>query len=392
MISLCTEIDWQSLNKDGEELCGDNVEVITPNDQTTVVVLADGLGSGVKASILSTLTSKIISTMMARDMPIRDCVSAVAATLPVCSVRQIAYSTFTIIRVTNNNHAEIIQFDNPRVVLLRDGQHYEFPVITQTIEGKTIHTSELSIKEGDAFVMFSDGVEHAGVGCTLNFGWQRPDIIKFLEKHYLPDSTAHTLSQLLLNQCDLLYDGHPGDDTTVCTVKIRPRTPVSLLIGPPEDPGDVNQMLDLFFAKTGHHIVCGGTTAGLVGEYLDKPVNASLPLPDQDPDIPPTATIDGVDLVTEGVITISKVLAYSEQYRAGQYNYYQLHNKTDGAAKIATMLFEDATDISFFVGRAINPAHQNPHLPINFSIKMRLVQELAENLEAMGKHVKLSYF
>lgn len=125
MISLCTEVDWQSLNKHGEELCGDNVEVVTPDENTTIVVLADGLGSGVKASILSTLTSKIISTMIANDMSVSDCVSAIAATLPVCNVRQIAYSTFTIIRVTGNSRAEIIQFDNPRVVLLRQGRHID---------------------------------------------------------------------------------------------------------------------------------------------------------------------------------------------------------------------------------------------------------------------------
>lgn len=392
MISLCTEVDWQSLNKDGEELCGDNVEIVTPDEGSTVVVLADGLGSGVKASILSTLTAKIISTMIAQNMPVSDCVSAIAATLPVCSVREIAYSTFTIIRITDNSRAEVIQFDNPRVVLLREGKHYEFPVSTQTIEGKTIHISQLSLREGDAFVAFSDGVEHAGVGRTLNFGWQRKDIIRFMEGLYKEGYTAHTLTSALLDQCNLLYEGRPGDDATVCTVKLRRRVPVSLLIGPPEDPEDVCKVMDLFFGKTGRHIVCGGTTASLAADYLHKPVVANLPAPGDDPEIPPAASIEGIDLVTEGVITISKVLGYSQQYLQGEYSYYDLRHKNDGASRIAAMLFEEATDITFFVGRAINPAHQNPNLPINFSIKMRLVQELAENLEKMGKHVKVSYF
>lgn len=392
MISLCTEVDWQSLNKDGEELCGDRVEVLAPGDGATVMVLADGLGSGVKASILSTLTAKIISTMMARDMPIAECVSAIAATLPVCSVRQIAYSTFTIIRITGNSRAEVIQFDNPGVVLLRGGKHYEFPVSTQTIGGKTIHTAQLALQEGDTFIAFSDGVEHAGVGRALNFGWQRRDIIRFMEGLYKDDYTAHTLSGVLLDQCRLLYEGRPGDDATVCTVKLRRRVPVNLLIGPPKEPQDGDKIMGLFFGKAGRHIVCGGTTAGLAADYLGQPVNASLPAAGGNPEIPPTASIEGVDLVTEGVITLSKVLDYSQQYLQGQYDYYDLRRKTDGASRIATMLFEEATDITFFVGRAINPAHQNPHLPINFSIKMRLVQELVENLEKMGKHVKASYF
>ena len=392
MISLCTEVDWQSVNKYGEELCGDNVEVATPSENTTVVVLSDGLGSGVKASILSTLTSKIISTMVAQNMPLNECVAAMAGTLPVCSVRQIAYSTFTILRIENNSRAQVIQFDNPGVVLLRDGKHYEFSFVEQTIEEKTIYTSEIELREGDAFILFSDGVEHAGVGRTLNFGWQRPDIIRFMEGLYKKDYTAHTLTGVLLDQCKLLYEGHPGDDATVCTVKVRKRVPVSLLIGPPQNPEDVNKVMDLFFSKAGQRIVCGGTTASLAAEYLGKPVNASLPPDNSDPDIPPPASIEGVDLVTEGVITISKVLEYSQAYLNGGWNYYEMRKKNDGAALISSMLFEEATDISFFVGKAINPAHQNPHLPINFSIKMRLVQELTENLEKMGKRVKASYF
>lgn len=392
MISLCTEVAWQSLNKDGEELCGDNVEVVTPGENTTVAVLADGLGSGVKASILSTLTSKIISTMVAQEMPIAECVSAIAATLPVCSVRQVAYSTFTIIRITANSRAEIIQFDNPKVILLRNGRHVEFPLSSQTIEGKPIHISELPLQESDTFITFSDGVEHAGVGRTLNFGWQRSDIIRFMEGLYRNEYTAHTLTGVLLDQCKLLYEGHPGDDATVCTVRLRRRVPVSLLIGPPQNPRDVEKVMDLFFSKAGSHIVCGGTTASLAAEYLGKSMDARLPSADDDPEIPPIASIEGVDLVTEGVITISKVLTYSQEYLQGRYDYYELRRKSDGASRIATMLFEEATDISFFVGRAINPAHQNPHLPINFSIKMRLVQELVENLEKMGKRVKASYF
>ena len=392
MINLCTEVDWQSLNKDGEELCGDRVMVDNPDENTTVAVLADGLGSGVKANILSTLTAKIISTMVARDMPLAECVSAIAGTLPVCSVRELAYSTFTILRIAHNSRAEIIQFDNPGVVLLRGGKHMEFPFTTKTIEGKDIHTSELTLQEGDVFLAFSDGVEHAGVGRTLNFGWQRPDIIRFMEGLYRPEHTAHTLTGVLIDQCKLLYEGRPGDDATVCTLKLRRRVPVSLLIGPPQEPKDVPKMMDLFFSKSGRHIVCGGTTANLSAQYLGESVDASLPGPGDDSEIPPIAHIEGVDLVTEGVITISKVLVYARQYLKGDWNYYDMRNRVDGASRIATMLFDEATDISFFVGQAINPAHQNPNLPINFSIKMRLVQELAECLETMGKRVKTSYF
>ena len=127
MNDLCVDVGYKSVNHFGEQLCGDHVDVVEEGENSSVVVLADGLGSGVKASILSTLTAKIISTMMAEGLSVEDCVSTIAATLPVCSVRGVAYSTFTIIRIIENEEAEIIQYDNPFVVLLRNGKNWEYP-------------------------------------------------------------------------------------------------------------------------------------------------------------------------------------------------------------------------------------------------------------------------
>ena len=163
------------------------------------------------------------------------------------------------------------------------------------------------------------------------------------------------------------------------------------MIGPPSDPKDVSKMLSLFFAKGGKHIVCGGTTSTLAAEFLKKPLDTSMPLY-LDPQIPPTANIEGVDLVTEGVITMSRVLEYAKDYLGENERYTDWSYKKDGAAQIARMLFEEATDINFYVGRAVNPAHQNPSLPINFNIKMQLVEELASCLSKMGKRIKVSYF
>ena len=392
MNSLCTDIGYVCLNKTGEQLCGDHVEIVEQGDNATVVVLADGLGSGVKANILSTLTAKIISTMMANDMTIEDCVSTIAATLPVCEVRKVAYSTFTIIRIARNNlEAEIIQYDNPHVILLRDGKHVDYPEICEMIDGKAIYKTKLKLKEGDAFIAMSDGAIHAGVGQSLNFGWQREQIVEFMETIYDPAFTAKTLSAMLVNECSRLYGGEPGDDTSACTVKIRRRQPMNLLIGPPSDPKDVNKMMALFFSKEGKHIVCGGTTSTLAAEFLHEPLDVSMPTY-IDPEIPPTAKIKGVDLVTEGVITMSRVLEYARDYLKHNERYTDWSYKKDGASSIARMLFEEATDINFYVGRAVNPAHQNPNLPIGFNIKMRLIEELSECLKKMGKKIKVSYF
>jgi hypothetical protein len=394
--NLCTDAGFVNLNKYGEQLCGDHVEIV--NGEThTIMVLADGLGSGVKANILATLTAKIISTMMANDLSVEDCVSTIAATLPVCRERHIAYSTFTIIRVAGQADAEIIQYDNPHVILLRNGKNFDYPRIAETmgdvtsVHKRVIYKSKIKLREDDTFIALSDGAVHAGVGKSLNFGWQRADIIKYTEELYNRDLTAKTLSALLLSKCYELYGGRPGDDTTICTVKIRERRPINLLIGPPASPGDAMKMMALFFAKEGKHIVSGGTTSALAAEFLRKPLVAGLPKY-IDPAIPPTASIEGVDLVTEGVITISKVLEYAKDYIKDNENYFRWNTGEDGASRIARLLFEEATDINFYVGRAVNPAHQNPDLPIGFSIKMRLIDELAVCLKEMGKQIKVSYF
>lgn len=391
MSELCTDIGFVSANKHGEQLCGDHVEVIEQEDSDVTVVLADGLGSGVKANILSTLTSKILSTMIAGGLTVEDCVSTIAATLPVCQVRGVAYSTFTIIRIVGNREAELIQYDNPRVILLRDGRRVDYPETEQMIDGKRILKSRIALEEGDVFMAMSDGAIHAGVGLSINFGWQREEIASFLETVYDGAFTAKTLAAMLVGECSRLYGNQPGDDTTACAVRIRQRRAANLMIGPPAKVEDLPGMQDRFFQSAGKHIVCGGTTGTLAAEYLHKPLDTGLPLY-VDPEIPPTAHIDGVDLVTEGVITLSRVLEYANDYLKGNERYTDWSYKKDGASQIARALFEEATDVRFFVGCAANPAHQNPDLPIGFNIKMRLVDELAKSLRAMGKRVEATYY
>ncbi|HEY8420342.1 MAG TPA: SpoIIE family protein phosphatase [Thermoclostridium sp.] len=390
MNNLCIDVGYRCLNKHGEQLCGDSVQIVKNHDDSMILVLADGLGSGVKASILSTLTSKIISTMMANSMTLEDCVSTIAATLPVCKKRGIAYSTFSIISVNNNGEAEIIQYDNPKVIFLRDGKNFEYDMQTHIIGDKKIYESKITIKQDDVLIAMSDGAVYAGVGRKLNFGWKRENIINFIEENYDRKLTARTITTLLLEKCAELYAYQPGDDTTIATVKIKNHKMCNLMIGPPADPDNVDRMMALFFAKEGYHVVCGGTTSNLAARYLNKEIKTSLDY--VDPEIPPIATIEGVDLVTEGVITISKVLQYAKSYLDDNSFNSEWIIKEDGASQIARILFEEATDISFFVGTAINPAHQNPDLPVHINIKINLVEELAKTLRDMGKTVELNFF
>ena len=389
MNDLCCDIGFKSINHTGEQLCGDHVDIAEQEDGSTVIVLADGLGSGVKASILSTLTSKIISTMLAAGLSLEECVETIAATLPVCSVRGVAYSTFTILRIIQNRTAEVIQYDNPHVILLRDGANWDYPRQEMSIGGKQIYRSVIRLQENDVFIAMSDGCPHAGIGVGYNFGWKREDIISYMEAMNLCGYSAKLLSTMLVDECDRLYGGKPGDDATSCVVRMRRRVPMNMLFGPPGNRDDTDRMMSLFFAKEGKHIICGGTTSSLAAKWLNKPLRPSL---NYEGDIPPIAKLEGVDLVTEGVITVNRVVEYAQDFIADNHCYDEWSNQRDGASLISQLLFEEATDINFYVGRAINPAHQNPDLPINFSIKMNLVQELSAALQKMGKRIKVSYF
>ncbi len=390
MNDLCVDIGFKSINHYGEQLCGDHVDVVEQGENSSVVVLADGLGSGVKASILSTLTSKIISTMMAEGLSVGDCVETIAATLPVCSVRGVAYSTFTIVHVVDNEHAEMIEFDNPQVVVLREGSPYLYHRTEMNVCGKKVYKSFIQLKDGDIFILMSDGCPHAGLGTKYNFGWKRDDIISFMLPYVYCGYTAKTLSTILVDECNSLYGNKPGDDTTACVIKVRKREPVNLLFGPPSNKDDADRMMALFFSKEGKHIVCGGTTSSIAAKYLGKELKPTLEFVRSD--VPPIAEIEGVDLVTEGVITMNKVVEYARDALKENTLYEKWSFGKDGASLICRMLFEEATDINFYVGRAINPAHQNPDLPINFNIKMNLVEELSKSLKQMGKRIKVSYF
>ena len=393
MNNLCTDIGWMSLNKKGEQLCGDHVDIVPQGENSTVVVLADGMGSGVKANILSTLTAKIISTMMAEGLHVEDCVETIASTLPICAVRGVAYSTFTIIRIIENEEAEIIQYDNPFVVLLRNGKNWEYPREAVEIGGKTIYKTRIPIQKDDTFIAFSDGAIHAGIGMSLNFGWERKDIIDYMEMMYDESFTAKTLNALLLDECNKLYGGQPGDDTTAVCVKVRERCCVNLMIGPPSKPEDLAKMHEAFFSAPGKRIVCGGTSATIVSRVLKKKLDVSMDY--VDPDIPPIAYMDGIELVTEGVLTLNRVVQLLRRYAKNETvseDFFLELDKQNGASMVAKMLIEDCTELHLYVGKAINSAYQNPGLPFDLGIRQNLVEQLKTVVEEMGKQVTVTYY
>ena len=387
MRNMFMESGFVSLNKHGESICGDFHTMVKNRDNTTVV-LSDGLGSGVKANILSTLTAKILSTMMDNNMPIEDCIYTMADTLPVCKVRNLAYATFTILQVNNYDEAYLVQFDNPPAIMLRNGKNFDYDSTRKTICGKEIYESHIKLQTDDTIVLMSDGVTSAGLGKTNQSGWDRNNIISFLEDWSASDMSPQRMAATLADACVDLSLGSTDDDITVMVFRMRQRQAVNIIIGPPERKEDDAKVLKLFFSKEGKHVVCGGSTAKIVGSYLRKPV---LQTKDAgSPDVPATAHIDGVDLVTEGIVTLKKVSELASQYTSNASMSLDIKDRTDGASMITKLLFEEATDINFFVGQAVNPAHQSSGVDINFTAKMGIIKDLEEQLLKMGKHVKVS--
>lgn len=395
--NLCAESGYVSLNKAGETLCGDRVEIVGDSDNL-VLVLADGLGSGVKANILSTLTAKILGTMIAGGMPVDDCVDAMIRTLPVCRERGIAYCTFTVIHAATDHQVRLIQFDNPEVIALRGGVPWAYPSIRREVCGREILESRFEAREGDVFLALSDGATYAGAGRELNYGWQRENIAEYARGLYQPSLSAKAYATVIADACMSLYGGSPGDDTTVAAVRLRARRAVSVAFGPPASKAEDTAMMNLFFGKGGMKVVCGGTTAAIAARYLRVPLRTSDGY--EDPEVPPISRIEGVDLVTEGVLTVTKALSYLECALRGGEIAPDWYSRKDGASLLARALIDEATDVNFFVGRAVNPANAGPSgcaagaFPEagGVSLKARLIQSMAACLEKMGKRVKISYF
>lgn len=390
-MDLFIEVDYGSLNKHNEELCGDKVEIIR-DDDSVIIVLADGLGSGVKANILATLTSKIIGTMLSGGASIDEAVETIVSTLPVCRERGIAYSTFSILQIFNSGDSYLVEFDNPPVIQLKRGKFSELYSTSREINGKLIRESRFCASPDDIFIMISDGAVHAGVGQTLNLGWQWENIKEYIVKTYKKDTSTKNFAKLLLSVCDNLYSKKPGDDTTVVAVKARKAVPVNIMIGPPVEKDLDIHVVDKFLKSQGKKVVCGGTTSQIVSRETGREIVTSLNY--FNPSIPPTANIQGIDLVTEGVLTMGKTLEYARRYTSAEstINDFLGLNKQDGAAKLARLLLEESTLVNFFVGRAMNPAHQNPEFPLNLSLKLKLVEEMAQILKSLGKKISIEYF
>ena len=390
-MSVSVDISWKSLNKHGEELCGDKVEVLKTKD-SEIVILADGMGSGVKANILATLTSKILGTMFLEGAKIESCVETIAKTLPVCKVREVAYATFSILQIFHNGEAYLVEFDNPLCIFVRDGKIVNYPYKERTMEGKNIREYRFQVKLKDCFVLMSDGVIWAGEGELMNLGWTWEDMADYTLKCTKQTLSASRLAAMLSQLCDDLYGNKPGDDTTVAVARVIERRIVNIFTGPPTHKEDDERVVRDFMKQEGKKVVCGGTSANITSRVLKREIVTSVNY--ADPTVPPMATIEGLDLVTEGVLTIGKSLGLLKRYEQDEFDeaFFDELDADNGAAKLAKLIIEECTQLNLFVGKAMNVAHKNSNLPFDLSVRMNLVEQLKECAQNLGKNVNVKYY
>lgn len=391
-MSVSIDVAWKSLNKYCEELCGDKVEILK-TEHSDILILADGMGSGVKANILATLTSKILGTMLYEGAQIESCVETIARTLPVCSVRKVAYATFSVLQIYRDGHAYLAEFDNPSCIFIRNGQIVSYPYEVREISGKKIHEYHFAVQRNDCFILMSDGVVYAGAGSVLDLnGWTWKAVSEYALKCTKQTLSASRLAVMLTQACDELYEERPGDDTTVAVARVIEHRIVNIFTGPPKRQEDDEKMVHDFMREEGKKVVAGGTSANIAARILGRKVVTRVD--SSNPDIPPTAKIDGIDLVTEGVLTLSNCLRILRKYVNDEFDtqFFDELDADNGAARLAKLLIEECTELHLFVGTAVNEAHKASELNFDLSMRCNLVDQLIHTVEKMGKTVKTVYY
>lgn len=387
MNGIFLDIFQKQLNKAGEELCGDQVRTLKTPERTTIV-LSDGLSSGVKASILATLTTEIIITMLREEAALREVIDTVIRTLPVDRERRIAYATFTILMVDHRDYSfRIINFDNPPPFYFKNGICTALEMENQKILNKKITFYRGALELGDFLGLVSDGVLYAGLGTTMNFGWGWENIARYIqdEVYARPVYAAHTVVNSVMNTTYRLYGFQPGDDSTFVGILGRKRNALMVFSGPPIDDGHDYVYIDRLLAFEGRKAVCGGTTANIVASFLKTSVETRLDT--MRADIPAIGKLPGIDLVTEGILTMAAAL---ELLRSSKGSLENIPFDENGAYLLTREML-NADSITFLVGQSINPVYQNPLLPRNISIRRYLIERIAEALQAYNKDVQIEY-
>lgn len=380
------DIYSESLTKHGEELCGDTVRTYrTPH--SSMLVLSDGLGSGVKANILATITSEILVTMLKQDVALADVIETMVDTLPICKERNAAYATFTVVRFNHDTGAfKVYNFENPPVMLFHGGRLAKLDRRAERVSGRTIMTTEGTLNVGDFLAVLSDGVLHAGPGIEMNMAWGWEQFARHLEDCFLRGpANARFVVHNGLARTRELYAENVRDDATFVGAYVRKVNPLMVLTGPPRDRSADATCIRRLLEFQGRRIVCGGTTSEMVANWIGEVIETDATT--MRDDVPPVGYMHGIDLVTEGILTLARTLdLLTPHVQEGS----EIPNDRNGAVLLARELLE-ADSVHFVVGDTVNPYYQNPQLPRNVSIRRAIVEQIAALLRGKDKHVTVEY-
>jgi len=384
-MNLFYDVFESSLKKTGEELCGDKVKILKEAGKT-LIVLSDGLGSGVKANILATLTTEIVMTMLHNDIPLEEIIRTILGTLPTCQVRNLAYATFTVVTIDERNKTfQVMNVDNPPFFHIRGGKVLRHTPQTSAVLGKQVTSYQGSIEKGDFLGVMSDGVLYAGLGDALNFGWGWENIAVFLEDVFQkPVACASDAVRPVMNQTERLYGGKLGDDATFVGTLARESATLHIFTGPPVDRDSQDFYIRQFLNAEGRKVICGGTTSNLVARALGRAVETRTE--GNSKDVPPPGAMEGIDLVTEGIITLSRTLELIKKDAPRP----EHSGRGMNAAVLLAAEMMQADHIRFLVGQSVNPYYQNPLLPRNISIRTNLVGMIAAELRQYRKSVEIA--
>lgn len=384
------DVDSWQIAKHGQFAAGDVFlcQKIKEEDRT-LAVLSDGLGSGIKASVLATLTATMALKYTAGFMDIKKSAETIMDTLPICSVRKISYSTFTIVDMEGSGHARIIEYDNPPCVLIRHGAVAALnrtPIALPKWHDRTLNYSEFQACPGDRIVFFSDGVSQAGMGeYRTPIGWGIANVGAYVTQtiEVDPEISARSLAKELATRALALDGGEAKDDITCGVVHFREPRRMLMVTGPPFFQSRDHDLARLVETFRGTIAICGGTTANIISRLLERPVR--MRLDDLDPEIPPPAHMDGVNIVTEGTLTLGRVASLLEAGTEPE------HLRPNAATELVTYLLESDL-IQIVVGTRINQAHQDPNVPIELDIRRNIVKKIAGLLESKYmKEVHVQY-
>lgn len=372
------DIDCSQMKKYNQNAFGDYfVSKRYPDEARLIAVLSDGLGSGIKANILSCMTATMLLRFIEnQQIPIRQAAEIIMNSLPVCKVRRISYSTFSGIDVNDDGYAKIVEEGNPQFLWIRDNEIMEPSY--ETIQSKTFKNRKLKIyriqlKLGDRLIFCSDGVTQAGLGGgRLKLGLRRDGLIVLvkdkLNEH--PDISSSELSQYIVNQArNIETDRQPKDDISACVLYFREPREALVFTGPPYHQQKDKEYAEMFAHFKGKKAIAGGTTANLISRELNRPITMDTTI--SIGKLPACSYMDGVDLVTEGILTLTKTLEY-------------LENGTmdiDNAAGKLVKFLLDSDCINFMVGAKLNQAHYDPALPIEIEIRKNIIKKIAGVLQ-----------